>query len=271
MAATHAGGGVMKWKQLISNHGFGAAIGLALIWIAVVIASGWGFNPTGIHWNFENTGQIGDSFGVVGAAMAAFAAYFAFKAYEGARADSVRLEQASAEAAFLNLLERRYDVLDRVRIGRWDNREARNVNLYGQDAIDHIVVRLFADFSRRTTKGEPDSAESYRFAIETSLGLGNLFRFTYHIVVFADNQLSAPPGRLSTFKNRRSYRYVRLLRAQMSDTELAILALNCAFGEGRDKFKPLVEKYALLHNLTTTTIDLFNLRSEFEDSAFGIE
>ena len=101
-------------------------------------------------------------------------------------------------------------------------------------------------------------------------GLSNLFRFTYHIIGFADRQFAQVPSSEPITKADPAYQYVRLLRAQMSDSELVLIALNCAFGPGHEKFKPLVERYALLHNINPSDRALFGLDELFEPYAFGI-
>lgn len=57
----------------------------------------------------------------------------------------------------------------------------------------------------------------------------------------------------------------------MSDAELLLLAMNCAYGEGLEKFKPLAERYALFHNMNRDDVELFGLRDLFEPEAFGLD
>ncbi|OYW35098.1 MAG: hypothetical protein B7Z42_15690, partial [Brevundimonas sp. 12-68-7] len=64
--------------------------------------------------------------------------------------------------------------------------------------------------------------------------LGHYFRFTYHIIKFARDNFGPD-----------AYEYVRLLRAQLSNAEITLIALNCAHGEGREKFLKWVETYSL--------------------------
>ncbi len=45
------------------------------------------------------------------------------------------------------------------------------------------------------------------------------------------------------------YRYTCLVRAQLSQFELVLLYYNCLTTNGKDKFKPLIETYAILNNL----------------------
>jgi hypothetical protein len=55
----------------------------------------------------------------------------------------------------------------------------------------------------------------------------------------------------------------------LSDSELALIALNCAFHEeGRKKLKPLVEKYGILNNLSKDIVEIFKLEKKFQASAF---
>ncbi|MCC7037372.1 MAG: putative phage abortive infection protein [Alphaproteobacteria bacterium] len=68
--------------------------------------------------------------------------------------------------------------------------------------------------------------------------LGYYFRSLYNIFKFIDQ---------SNIENKKFY--TNLVRAQLSSFELTFLFYNCLSSLGRDKFKPLVEKYALLKNI----------------------
>jgi hypothetical protein len=83
---------------------FWPAASLALFGnIAVVIASGLGWNPFGGSWNFANTGAFGDSFGPLNALVATVAAVGAVAAYRAQREELDRVKAAAplerAEAA----------------------------------------------------------------------------------------------------------------------------------------------------------------------------
>ena len=258
----------MGW---IRRHG-GVVLGaLGIVgWAWIVWRSGRGWNPSGTPWNFENTAQLGDSFGVLSSIMAAIAAYFAFRTYQSARDDIARLEQRAAEPSYLNLLERRFDVLDRIRLSKMNigGPKTTMMEWHGQAALDRITADLRREIKASETKRLGSIFESHTKGV---YGLPNFYRFTYHIVAFADRQFSrsAPPALMT--KDDPAYQNVRLLRAQMSDAELVLVALNCAFGAGHDKFKPLVERYALLHNMNRADIELFELVELFAPEAFGLE
>lgn len=241
---------------------------LVAAWAVVVWQSGRGWNPFNENWDFENTGQIGDSFGILSAMMAAGAAYFAYQTYLTSREEIRHAERRALESSFLNLLERRFDVLDRVTIidFRWMGDDGHvSDNTVGQAAID----KMASDLRARTLPWEDEEGpdEQFTSAISRALGLPNLFRFTYHLISFVDVNLG---DSIEITKSDTRYQYVRILRAQLSNSELLLIALNCIYGEGRKKFRPLVEKYALLHNLPFEDVNKFQLVSHFQPSAFGL-
>lgn len=66
-----------------------------------------------------------------------------------------------------------------------------------------------------------------------------------------------------------AYEYVRLLRSQLSNDELLIVALN-ALTEDGEGAKPFIERYALLHNMDEADIAPFQLKQSFAEEAFGL-
>ena len=65
--------------------------------------------------------------------------------------------------------------------------------------------------------------------------------------------------------------YTNFVRAQLSSSELGLLFYNCLGGYGNEKFKPLVEKYALLKNMPKRDDFLIEPRHKkfYRRSAFG--
>ncbi|HEY7811134.1 MAG TPA: putative phage abortive infection protein [Allosphingosinicella sp.] len=252
------------WRWILRNWVQAVVLPMAVLWCFIVVRSGYGWNPTGVDWDFENTGQLGDSFGVFSAGMAAVAAFYAFRTYQSAREDTRKLERQAAASSFLNLLERRYDVLDRVRMstGVHTSKGRETIERHGQTVIDRVA----SEIQQRDLEEAP---EIFRNFVDSTYGLPNLFRFTYHIIAYADRELSETEPDEPMTKNDPAYQNVRLLRAQMSDQELLLIALNCAFGNGVEKFKPLLERYAFLHNMNPLDIEQFGLRALFEARAFG--
>jgi len=81
------------------------------------------------------------------------------------------------------------------------------------------------------------------FWVDWKQDLGHYFRYLYNVVRFIDDS------------NVGHNRYMKLLRAQLSDYELVMLFYNCLTTKG-EKFKHYVESYSLLDNLPTEL--LFN-------------
>lgn len=67
------------------------------------------------------------------------------------------------------------------------------------------------------------------------------FRHLYRIIKFIDNN--------KVLDDKEKYDYTSIVRATLSRFELVWLYYNCLYGPGKSKFKPLIEKYALLKNL----------------------
>lgn len=89
--------------------------------------------------------------------------------------------------------------------------------------------------------------------------LGHYFRNLYHIVKFVDN---------ANIKNKKEY--TNILRAQLSKYELLLLYFNCLSRNGSEKFKPLVEKYSLLKNISADNELLsYDCDSLYSPKAFG--
>ena len=76
---------------------------------------------------------------------------------------------------------------------------------------------------------------------------------------------------------RSRIRYSRIARSHLSSSQIILIAYNCAVGEGRFKFKSLVEKYSILHNYhVSKRIAFFEeefsfFRRMFSDEAFRLE
>jgi hypothetical protein len=88
--------------------------------------------------------------------------------------------------------------------------------------------------------------------------LDHYFRNLYHIVKFVDRSGIEDPKQ-----------YTSLVRAQLSPPELLLLFYNgaSAFGE---KFKPLIEKFALLEQLPDTELPNIGHKALYENNAYAV-
>ncbi|MEG8041306.1 putative phage abortive infection protein [Sphingomonas sp. LR59] len=258
-------------------------------WGLAVLASGAGFNPLNLALNFERIGQLGDAFGVVGAAMATAAAVFTWDTLSLEREETARLRireakrdgedlvrmdaelkrqsdrdlsqrKTAAESTFFRLLDSRLTLLDNVQITFSDASDylLKDTKYTGTAAISKFLLEYSSKRELRAD-GLSSHEDRIRAAFERHFdALGHYFRFTYSIIQFADTKFG-----------KDAYEYVRILRAQLSDSEQLIIALNCLFGHGQGSFKQFTEKFALLNNVSKERIEIYELRERFSDSAFS--
>jgi hypothetical protein len=231
-----------------------------LLWFVIVLLSGAGFNLFPVQWDFSRTGGFGDSFGVVGAVMTTVAGYYAFNALIAERRSAQRLRsterrrsriehERDAEGTLFQLMNLRLSVAREISL------KSGATRLTGSDALSHMAKLMSSKISKSLKDSDAIYASHYE---KWKDQLGHYFRLTYHIVKFADEN----------FPTWKAYTYVRLLRAQLSNSEQVLLALNCAHGEGRSKFKGAVEYYALLHNIAAVDRSSLALDVLFEPGAF---
>ena len=247
----------------MTNRGWIVSATVLLIsYLGVVISSALGWNPLGLQWDFSNPGGFGDSFGPLNTLMAGLAAAGAIGAYlsqkkelkdsqSAAAKERSRAEKRDFENTFFNLLVLLRDTTKEIEVP--DSYMQNPVR--GRDAITRIVD---SKLSKMTGDEEACRAEYARVYNTYSDDLGHYFRLMYQIVRLINE---------SSVEDKMVY--IRVLRATLSGSEIVLLGLNCKYGEGNRKFKPLVEKYALLHNISESSANRFRLIGDFEDSAFG--
>lgn len=231
-------------------------------YLVFVLASGLGLNPTGQTWDFAVSGQFGDSFGPLNTFMAALAAIGALGAYFAQREKLANAKISSGidqklatkrdfESTFFNLISLFRDTTNDIEVPDQYNQHP----VKGRDAIKRIIEEKIGG----TQGNDQADSDNYNYVyLRNRDDLAHYFRIVYHIVKFIDD---------SHVEDKRLY--ARLLRASLSNSEALLIALNCAFGEGRTKFRVLIERYALLHNLSEDDAQSWRLIEKFSDSAFG--
>ena len=112
-------------------------------------------------------------------------------------------------------------------------------NVEGLD--EKICRRIYADFYKKY-QGD----------------VGHYFRTLYNLVKLVDR---------SKVEDKRFY--TNLIRAQLSNQETLLMFYNCACGLGEEKFKPLVERYALLKNMPKERLLAPEHADWFAGSAYG--
>lgn len=222
------------------------------IWLLIVLLSGAGINLIGVDWSFARVGELGDAFGSINALMATLVAVFAVRAFRHEKANSDRLFLASRlaenEGTFFRLLELRNAVIDDLQLPRTE--------ATGVAVLNHLYT-LMVKNSKGLTKEQQEAG--YKALERTYVAqLAHYMRLTYHIIRFV----------VINFPQEKRYFYLQLLRAQQSNSELALIGLNCAHGGGRLQFKVWVEEFHLLHNLSKEDKEYFHFDELYAESAF---
>ena len=136
---------------------------------------------------------------------------------------------------------------------------------HGKNCFKEFVHRLrVAVFAKKLLDPHrPSISEminSYNvFFEENENDLGHYFRNLYHIMKFIDE---------TEIIDRKDV-YSDFIRGQLSNFELVVLFYNCLTPFGFEKFKPLIEKYALLKNLNKKLLFSDDHIHAYANSAFG--
>lgn len=160
---------------------------------------------------------------------------------EQLEAQNRTLLQQTFDNAFFQMVALHHQLVGTVDL-REDSADA-NATTVGRDCFVRFYEQLrelLQDSTRFPTGATRENvrvayAELYK---HIQADVGNYFRNLYNIIKFVDR---------SHVADKRLY--TNLVRAQLSSHELLMLFYNCLTHLGEEKFKPLIEKYALLKNM----------------------
>lgn len=128
------------------------------------------------------------------------------------------------------------------------NEEKESVKLSGRDVFKYQYDKL-----EKEMKGDPNSYElKYMLHYERShTDFGHYFRNLYRMIKLVDTTSFFYEDSVVSENEifLMKYRYISIIRSQLSDYELLWLFYNCISPNGREKFKPLIEKYSIFKNL----------------------
>lgn len=86
------------------------------------------------------------------------------------------------------------------------------------------------------------------------------FRHLYRIYKFVD---SSP-----LIEDSERYDYACIIRSQLSDYELVMLFYNCLSSNGKEKFKPLIERYSVFNNLRDGLLVTPDDKAKYKNKAY---
>lgn len=87
--------------------------------------------------------------------------------------------------------------------------------------------------------------------------MSHYFRTVYHIFKFIDR---------ADIQDKKQY--ISITRAQLSSYEQVLIFYNCLHRNGVEKFKPLIEKYAILKNIDSNLLINKNHLDSYNKGAY---
>jgi hypothetical protein len=167
------------------------------------------------------------------------------------------LRKQNFENTFFALLKLQNDLVSSIDISSGGD------VLVGRDCFSSFYRSFRNNFSRADTNHSLTELlkihEAYRSTYNNRQGdLGHYFRNLYNLVKFVHT---------AEVSNKKFY--ANLVRAQLSNQELQMLFYNCLSPNGSEKFKPLIEEYALLKNLPEDLLCNPTHKTLYSASAFG--
>lgn len=167
------------------------------------------------------------------------------------------LTKQNFEATFFQLLRLHNDIVNSIDLAGDQGRITR-----GRDCFKVFMKRL--DTSLNSAGARTDFEAFLRtyndFYSSHQHEIGHYFRLLYNIVKL----VKQTPGLDKRF-------YTNLIRAQLSSAELMLIFYNCLSTLGAEKFKPLVEEFALLKTIPRDSLPDELLLFKYAKSAFGGE
>jgi hypothetical protein len=162
------------------------------------------------------------------------------------------LRQQTFENTFFNMLSLHTEIVAAVRSGDGKTSGRRSFASFLDDLAGSKVGE-----DQCTTKPAPVDMDDYeKWYLNNEAEAGHYFRSLYNMLRYIDDQGS-----------QQKRMYARLVRGQLSSNELRLLFYSGLGSKGRDKMKPLIEKFAVLKHLPPDAA-LTSLKSQYQPSAF---
>ena len=246
-----------------------------IVWIAIGIVTLWLAFTAGIYaigGSWPERGTIGDSFGAVNALFSglAFGGVIIAIVLQGQELKSQRVEfrHQAFESAFFQLLRLHVDILQSLSVQLNPNGEvyrARQAFTMALGEVEGMYSDAVSDDAPHDKRLRAANVLYLSVCHSPTADFGHYFRNLYHIVKFIHETPIELEG-LSEDSAKR--RYTGFVRAQLSQDELGLLFYGGLRDDGGSKFKPLIERYSLLHELRLSP-KMDKLANHYEVGAFG--
>lgn len=196
-------------------------------------------------------GTLGDFFGGMLNPILSFMAfsgvlYSIYLQRTDLRANQLEAQRQQFEATFFQMLDFQNSIIEGIDLRNSDKNETSR----GRDCFEVFAREIVNRYHNTQGTAQNDIrrelAAAYRLFWERRRGdLGHYFRFLYNFIRYVDE---ADLTHLASDKVEPKTKYMRILRAQLSDYELVLIFYN-SLGDYGLRFNEYVGRYHLLDNL----------------------
>ena len=172
------------------------------------------------------------------------------------------------ENTFFNMLEMQQEILRSVTVFRdylhrsytnGEKEELRNRDeLHGRPAMSKIWEDFL--FARKNDKGRTDAIQHFESYLSDKRYIVPYFRQTFQIVTFVDESKNLTLD--------EKYRYIRIIRETLSSDEISLIFYYVISKNGNQRYKQLIEKYAMFEHIEDFVLVGPNQRSLYNESAY---
>jgi hypothetical protein len=226
-------------------------LGLSVLTVYAVLLFCNGYLSIGGAFSLENASKIAPFVGsCVGVFFTLAGTLLVFENLQMTRLNNetnqLLTQKNQFENIFFNLLTQQRQIKDGIKTTVHFEEEG-NIETSGSNFFDDLATRITMDFDTKVkTSEELIKLYNHWFMIHNS-DLGHFFRHLFHIVKFVDrNPYFLLIEGNSAFLQKTDY--VKILRAQLSNSEIVLLALNGLTKQG-EEFKKYIDDYELLVNI----------------------
>ena len=159
------------------------------------------------------------------------------------------LKRQRFENTFFSMLSLQQELATNIRLTDPNSLE---IKALGRDVFKSIYRKYIIYYIR--TRGIKGYLSFKNIAM-----FDHYFRHLYRIIKFISQ---------SGFTDDEQYEYTSIVRSQLSNFELLMLFYNCLNNTGNEKFKPLIERYALLKNIHIESLVDEKHKMEYENGAY---
>ena len=267
----------------------------SIVLLILIIISPVGLSQKGpafLNLSTEGSARIGDSIGGITAPfvgiLAVLATFWAFWAqYEYNKRQYKYMVKEQFDHAFYEMLSIHESITDSLRLEVSEQVFTNGTVTNQREELVKTGRAVFRFMYEEMTVYEDEMVGKYTFANKKQyVGLKGLFEghqdpypiyATNHNVSGLDHYFRQLYSTIKMIKENEDfdfatkYYYTSILRSTLSQYELIMLYHNCLSSNGKDRFKPLIEEFAILNNIREDLLASTARLDEYKDTAYNLK